>query len=178
MTLQSLTDLLLEELAALFDAENQLIEALPLMAQASFSPELQKLFEEHVDQTRVQVDRLGKVFRHFKVDRPHKHCLAMAGLIKEAQELLSQKEEADPSVLDAALITAAQKVEHYEIAGYGSVRTFARVLGIKDVQKLLQDTLDEEELTDKKLTAAAEEAINLDAAETDVEIVQEAEKTK
>jgi ferritin-like metal-binding protein YciE len=107
---------------------------------------LQKLFEEHLDQTRDQVDRLEKVFRHFKIDPRRKHCLAMAGLIKEAQELLSQEEEADPSVLDAALITAAQKVEHYEIAGYGSVRTFARILGIKEVQKLLQDTLDEEEL--------------------------------
>jgi ferritin-like metal-binding protein YciE len=178
MTLQSLTDLLLKELADLNDAENQLIEALPLMAEASFSPELRKLFDEHLDQTRVQVDRLEKVFRHFKIDPRRKHCLAMAGLIKEAQELLSQEEEADPSVLDAALITAAQKVEHYEIAGYGSVRTFARILGITEVQKLLQDTLDEEELTDRKLTAAAEEEINLDAAETDVEIVQEAEKTK
>jgi ferritin-like metal-binding protein YciE len=123
------------------------------------------------------MDRLEKVFRHFKIDPRRKHCLAMAGLIKEAQELLSKEEEADPSVLDAALITAAQKVEHYEIA-YGSVRTFARVLGTKDVQKLLQETLDEEELTDRKLTAEAEEAINLDAAETDVEIVREVEETK
>lgn len=98
----------------------------------------------------------------------------MAGLIAEAQDLLKEEPNADPNVLDAALITAAQKVEHYEIAGYGSARTFARTLRATEVQRLLQQTLDEEELTDQKLSALAEAAVNLDAAESDAEVIREA----
>lgn len=175
MNIQSLTDLLLEELQDLYDAEQQLVQALPKMADAAFAEELREAFEEHATQTQGHIQRLENVFKALKMPAKGKHCPAMAGLIQEAEELLKEEDDSDPSVLDAALIVAAQKVEHYEIASYGSARTFADTLGAREITKLLQETLDEGAETDRKLTALATNMINLDAAETDEEIQSGAE---
>ncbi|MGB8170486.1 MAG: ferritin-like domain-containing protein [Chthoniobacteraceae bacterium] len=174
MNIQSLTDLLIEELQDLYNAEQQLAKALPDLAEAAFSEELRDAFETHTQETQQHVQRLEQIFKALKTPAKAKHCPAMAGLIEETQELLEQESEADPTVLDAALIMAAQKVEHYEIASYGSARTFAETLGAREVAKLLQQTLDEEAETDRKLTALATSTINLDAAESDQEIQSEA----
>lgn len=174
MNIESLTDLLVEELQDLYDAEQQLVKALPKLAQAAFSEELREAFELHTSQTQEQVQRLEQVFKALKTPAAAKHCPAMAGLIEEAEELIKEERNADPTVLDAALIVAAQKVEHYEIAGYGSARTFAETLGAREATKLLQQTLDEEAETDRLLTELATSTVNLDAAETDKEIQTEA----
>lgn len=176
MDLQSLTDLLVHELRDIYDAEQQAAKALPQMAEKAFSPELRELFEEHLTQTQGQIERLETIFAHLKMPAKGVRCQAMAGLIAEAEELLEQEDDADPSVLDAGMISAAQKMEHYEIAGYGCARTYARTLKAGEVARLLQQTLDEEELTDRKLTALAESTVNLDAAETDKEILAEASR--
>lgn len=176
MNIQSLTDLLLAELQDLYDAEQQLLKALPKMAEAAFSEDLREAFEVHANETQGQVERLEQIFKTLKTPAKGKHCPAMAGLIEEGEELMEGDKESDPSVLDAALIVAAQKIEHYEIASYGSARTFAETLGATEVMKLLQQTLDEESATDTKLTALATSTINLDAAETDEEIQSEAAK--
>jgi ferritin-like metal-binding protein YciE len=176
MNLTTLTDLLVEELRDLYDAEQQLAKALPLMAEKAFTPELKEAFELHAEQTRSQAQRLDTAFGKLGIAARGKHCKAMEGLIAEAQELLEEEENADPAVLDAGLITAAQKVEHYEIAGYGSARTFAKQLGAKEVAALLQQTLDEEAETDRKLTEVAELIVNQDAAESDAEVLAEADE--
>lgn len=160
MKLGSLQELYVEELKDLYSAENQLLQALPKMAKAASSPELSAAFEEHREQTRDQVERLDKVFQKLGVNPKGKKCQAMEGLIEEGQELLEA--DAAPAVLDAALIAAAQKVEHYEIAGYGTVRTYARLLGDEAAADLLQQTLDEESAADEKLTGLAEN-INVEA---------------
>jgi len=160
MKLESLHDLFVDELKDLYSAENQLLKALPKMAKAASSSELQAAFEDHLEVTQGQVRRLEKVFKKLGVSPKGKKCKAMEGLIEEGKELL--EEDAEPAVLDAALIAAAQKVEHYEIAGYGTVRTFARLLGHEDAAELLQQTLDEEGDADKKLTELSE-SINVDA---------------
>lgn len=160
MKLESLRDLFVDELKDLYSAENQLLKALPKMAKAASSSELQAAFEEHLEVTQGQVQRLEKVFKKLGVSPKGKKCKAMEGLIEEGKELL--EEDAEPAVLDAALIAAAQKVEHYEIAGYGTVRTYARMLGHEDAASLLQQTLDEEGEADKKLTELSE-AINVEA---------------
>jgi len=174
MTIQSLTDLLVHELQDLYDAERQLAKALPKMAEAAFSEELREAFELHAEQTEEHVSRLEQVFKKLKQPATAIHCPAMEGLIEEGAELLEQEEDGDPTVLDAALIVAAQKIEHYEIASYGSARTFAQTLGATEVARLLQQTLDEETETDRVLSSLATTAINLDAAETDKEIQAEA----
>jgi ferritin-like metal-binding protein YciE len=176
MNLESLTDLFIEELRDIYDAEQQSLKSMPKMAEAAFSPELRESFLLHMEQTKGQVERLEQIFANYKLSPKGKRCRAMQGLIEEVEELLGKEKGSDPSVLDAGLITAAQKVEHYEIAGYGSVRTFARTLGAKDAEKLLQETLDEEAETDRKLTMLAESSINLDAAEADAEILEEAQQ--
>jgi ferritin-like metal-binding protein YciE len=176
MNADTLTDLLVEELQDLYDAEKQLTQALPKMAEAAFDEELREAFEQHLGQTKGQVQRLEKIFTELKVSPKSKHCPAMAGLIEEAQELLSAKGEADPDVIDAGLIVAAQKVEHYEIAGYGSARTFARTLGAENVANLLQETLNEEAETDRKLTSLAESSINLDAADAEEDATDDAKE--
>ena len=178
MNLESLTDLFIEELQDLYDAEQQLLKAMPKVAEACFSEELRESFVLHMEQTKGQVERLEKIFGNYKMSPKGKHCRAMKGLIEEVEELLQKEKGSDPSVLDAGLIIASQKVEHYEIAGYGSVRALARTLGAKDAEKLLQETLDEEAETDRKLTMLAESSINLDAAEADAEILEEANESK
>jgi ferritin-like metal-binding protein YciE len=174
MNIASLTDLLINGLQDLYDAEQQILKALPRLAEAAFAEELRESLQLHVRQTEEQVGRLEQAFKALKVPAKAKHCPAMAGLIKESQELLKEDRNADPTVLDAALIVAAQKIEHYEIASYGSARTFAETLGAREIAKLLQETLDEEAETDRKLTELATSTINLDAAEADAEIHSEA----
>jgi ferritin-like metal-binding protein YciE len=161
MKLNTLQDLLIEELQDIYDAENQILKALPKMAKAASAPELQQAFEEHLQQTRTHVERLDQVFEQFGAKSKRKTCKAMQGLITEGDEMI--KEKADPAVRDAGLIAAAQRVEHYEMAAYGTVRTYARQLGQQQAARLLQQTLDEEGTTDKKLTQLAESLINLEA---------------
>ena len=161
MKLDSLETLYVEELRDLYNAENQLLKALPKMAKAASSPELQQAFEEHLDQTQEHVDRLEEIFDKLGQSPKGKKCKAMEGLIEEGSEIL--EEEGDPSVIDAGIIAAAQKVEHYEIASYGTVRAFANMLGEEDAAELLQQTLDEEGETDKRLTELAEEIVNVEA---------------
>jgi ferritin-like metal-binding protein YciE len=167
MALDSLDDLLIDELKDLYSAENQLLKALPRMAKAATDPDLKAAFTAHLEETRGQVARLEEVSVALGATLKGKKCVAMEGLIEEAKELL--EEDADPQVLDAALIAAAQRVEHYEMAGYGCVRTYAKLLGHDRVQKLLQETLDEEGAADKKLSALAETVINLEAMNGDGE---------
>jgi len=162
MKLESIKDLYVSELKDLYDAEQQIIQALPKMAQAASSPELRSAFEEHLGQTRGQAQRLEQIFEMMGSKPARKRCKGIAGVLEEGEELL--KEKAEPDVLDAGLICGAQKVEHYEIAGYGSVRTYAQLLGENEAARLLQQTLDEEGETDKKLTRLAEKGINREAA--------------
>lgn len=152
--LETLHDLFVHELRDLFDAETQLVKSMPLMSKAAKSDELRNAFDLHLRQTKEQVRRLEQVFQALGESPEGKRCKGMAGLIEEAKELI--EEEADPDVRDAGLIVAAQKVEHYEIAGYGSVCTFAKVLKYDDALRLLKQTIDEEEKTDKLLTDLAE----------------------
>jgi len=151
MTIDSLDKLLEGELKDLYSAENQLLKALPKMAKAADNASLQKAFTSHLKETQGQVDRLDKVGKILGIKLTGKKCKAMEGLIEEGKEIL----EADgpPAVIDAALIGAAQRVEHYEIAAYGTARAFADQLGRANVVKLLQQTLDEESAADEKLSA-------------------------
>lgn len=163
MKLSNLQDLYVDELKDLYSAENQILKALPKMIKAASATELQDAFQEHLDVTKGQVTRLEKIFKKLDVSPKGKKCKAMEGLLEEGKELMS--EDADPSVMDAALIAAAQRVEHYEMAGYGCVRTFAKLLGHDEAAELLQETLDEEADADKALTELAETIINVEAME-------------
>lgn len=158
--LDSLRDLLLHELSDLYSAEHQITKALPQMAEAASSPVLKSAFRDHLHETKDQIDRLDQVFRELGEKPQRKECKAMAGLINEGNEWMG--ESAAPGVMDAGLIAAAQRVEHYEIAGYGCVRTYAQLLGYRSVVLLLQATLDEEGAADKKLTQLAKR-INVQA---------------
>jgi len=154
MKVKGLEDLYVQELKDLYNAEKQLVQALPKMAKAATSPELQQGFQSHLEQTRTHVERLEQIFNALGKSPSGKKCEAMEGLIKEGQDAIEL--QGDEMARDAALIASAQKVEHYEIAGYGTVRTFAKHLGFHDHRSLLQQTLDEEGETDKKLTELAE----------------------
>jgi ferritin-like metal-binding protein YciE len=161
MSLDTLEKLYIEELRDLYNAENQLLKALPKMAKGASSPELKEAFEKHLEQTKGHVQRLEELFEQRDESPKGKTCKAMKGLIEEGSEIL--KEEGEDSVLDAGLIVAAQKVEHYEIASYGSVRTFANLLGKDEEAKLLQATLDEESETNEILNQLAEGIVNEEA---------------
>jgi ferritin-like metal-binding protein YciE len=161
----SLRDLYIEELQDLYSAEQQIIEALPQLASAATSPHLERAFAEHLEQTTVHRERLDLILKSLNVQPGGHHCEGMAGLIKEGRERLRQDSPSD--VKDAALISAAQRVEHYEIAGYGTARTYARLLGDWEGERLLQQTLDEEGATDHRLTDLATSGINQDARERD-----------
>jgi ferritin-like metal-binding protein YciE len=150
MKIESLEDLFVEELKDLYHAEKQLVKALPKMAKASTSDELRKAFTDHLEQTKNQVTRLEEVFESCDEKAKAKVCKGMQGLIEEGQETM--EEDALEQLADLGLIAAAQKVEHYEISGYGTLRTFAQVLGNQDAVRLLSETLKEEEATDKLLT--------------------------
>jgi ferritin-like metal-binding protein YciE len=165
MEMDSLRELYVEELKDLWSAESQITKALPKMMKAATSPKLKKAFNAHLKQTERQIKRLERIFKELDESPRGKKCIGMEGLIKEGQELIKEKPE--PDVLDAGLIAAAQHVEHYEIAGYGCVRTWARQMGEGRHAELLQETLDEEEQTDRLLTDLAESEINIDAEEGD-----------
>jgi ferritin-like metal-binding protein YciE len=162
MKLKTLQDLYVSELRDLYSAEQQIIKALPKMAKAASTPELQEAFELHLEQTHGHVKRLEKIFKELDTGPRGKKCKAVEGLIEEGKELIESAN--DQAVLDAGLIAAAQKVEHYEIAGYGTTRTYAQVLGHEHAADLLQQTLDEEGETDQRLTELAESSINTEAA--------------
>jgi ferritin-like metal-binding protein YciE len=157
----TLEDLYTDMLKDLYSAEKQLVKALPKMAKAAQSPDLQKAFQHHLKQTEGHVDRIERIFSHMEGSPGGKKCVAMEGLVEEGSELL--QEDIDPAVLDAGLIAAAQKVEHYEIASYGTVRAWAARLGQNQAVQLLQQTLDEESAADEKLTQIAENQANLEA---------------
>ena len=163
MEMESLQELYIEELRDLYSAENQILKALPRMIRAASDRKLKQAFTRHEKQTRAQVKRLDRVFRELGESAKGKKCKGMEGLLAEGKELIQERPEAE--VLDAGLIAAAQRVEHYEIAGYGTVRTYARLLGFERQAELLQETLDEEGETDKLLTGLAESSINLEAVE-------------
>lgn len=165
MKLEFLEDLYIEELKDLADAEQQLIKALPKMAKKASAPELREAFEEHKKQTEGQLARVKEILQSHDASGSKK-CKAMAGLIAEGEELMEQ--EGSPEILDAGLIAAAQKVEHYEIAGYGSVVAFAKQLGLDEEAKILHETLEEEKETDGRLTVLAKNVANPEAASGDV----------
>lgn len=161
-TFDSLDTLFIDQLQDIYDAEQRLTQALPKMASAAASPQLKNAFEQHLNETRRQIERLERCFELIGEEPKAKTCEAMKGLIAEGDEVVQAK--GDDDVRDAALIAAAQRVEHYEIAAYGTARTFAQRLGHSEVAELLQQNLDEEGATDKKLTGLAEATINRQAA--------------
>jgi ferritin-like metal-binding protein YciE len=160
--LNSFDDLLTHQLQDVYDAEFQLVEALPLMADASSSSDLKNAFNTHLMETRDHAKRLEQVFQLLGKEPKRTSCPAMKGLVKEGNEAISAS--GDPKVKDAALIASAQRVEHYEIAAYGTLRTLANQIGQQEVARILQRTLDEEGNTDKKLTRIAESHVNAEAA--------------
>ena len=162
MSLDSLEKLFLEELKDVYNAEKQLLRALPRMAKAAESTELQQAFTKHLRETEGQVQRLERVFQELGQSARGKTCKGMQGLIEEGKEVMEK--EGEGPVIDAALIASAQRVEHYEIAAYGCLRTYAQLLGLEKAVQLLQQTLEEEEATDKILTQLGESGINEAAA--------------
>ncbi|HSL29069.1 MAG TPA: ferritin-like domain-containing protein [Anaerolineales bacterium] len=159
--MQTLEDLYTDLLKDLYSAEKQLVKALPKMAKNAGSADLQKAFQEHLKQTERQAERIERIFTEMGGSPRGKKCVGMEGLIEEGNEIL--KEDAEPQVLDAGLIAAAQKVEHYEIAGYGTARAWAERLGYDKAARLLQETLDEESMANEKLTQIAESHVNMEA---------------
>jgi ferritin-like metal-binding protein YciE len=158
MALESLQDLFINELKDIYNGEKQLTKALPRLAKAAESPQLQQAFTKHLRETEGQVARLERIFGALGEKPTGKRCKGMEGLVEEGKDILA--EEGEEAVLDAALIAAAQKVEHYEIATYGCLITYAKLLGNREAEKLLKQTLAEEEATDEALTALGEGGIN------------------
>ena len=161
MPMDHLQELYVEELKDLYSAENQILKALPRMIKAASHAQLKRAFMKHEKQTREHAKRLERICKNLGEKPTGKKCVGMEGLIEEGKDLI--KEKPAPTVLDAGLISAAQHVEHYEMAGYGTCRTWARLLGYDAQAQLLQTTLDEEQQTDLDLTGLAEAAINMDA---------------
>jgi ferritin-like metal-binding protein YciE len=161
MKIETMDDLFLEQIEDLYDAEQRLVKALPKMAEASTSAQLRQAFESHLEQTRGHVRRLETIFREIGKDAKAETCDAMKGLIEEGEDLIDDIE--NTTLRDAGLIAAANRVEHYEIAGYGSAKSFAKQLGLKNAVTLLEQTLQEEKEADRKLTALAETMVNEEA---------------
>src|SRR5215475_6211243 len=161
MKLETMKELLLDELQDLYSAETQITKALPKMVKTSSNAELKHAFESHLKETEGHVQRLEKIFKHLQESSKGKTCEGMKGLLKEGEERI--KEGGEPDVVDAGLIAAAQRVEHYEIAAYGSARTYAELLNENEVARLLDDTLNEEKSADQKLTKISK-AVNMRAA--------------
>ena len=159
--METLEKLYINELRDLYSAENQLLKALPKMAKGASSAELKEAFENHLAETETHVERLEQIFKDLEENPKGKTCHGMKGLIEEGSEILA--EEGEESVLDAGIIVAAQKVEHYEMAGYGSVRAFAQLLGQEEAAQLLQTTLDEESKANELLNQLAETTVNAEA---------------
>jgi ferritin-like metal-binding protein YciE len=166
MKLDTLQKLFLSELQDIYHAEGQLLKALPEMANAASSEELKQAFENHLKETEGHVDRLEEIFELLGESAKGKVCHGMKGLIEEGSEIM--EEDGEDSVLDAGIIVAAQKVEHYEIAAYGSVRTFAELLGQSEVVELLQTTLDEESAANELLNSLAQDIVNPEALESEL----------
>jgi ferritin-like metal-binding protein YciE len=165
MVMNNLHDVLLDTIKDLYHAEKQLVKALPKMAKGANSDELRTAIEEHLEVTEGQVQRLEQVFEELDMSPKAKVCHGMMGIVEEGKEVLDQHKGSNPAASDAALIAAAQKVEHYEIAAYGSARSFAETLGMNRVAELLEESLNEEEEADEKLSALAESSVNEAAAE-------------
>jgi ferritin-like metal-binding protein YciE len=159
--METLEKLYINELRDLYSAENQLLKALPKMAKGASSAELKEAFENHLAETETHVERLEQIFKDLEENPKGKTCHGMKGLIEEGSEIL--EEEGEKSVLDAGIIVAAQKVEHYEMAGYGSVRAFAQLLGQEEAAQVLQTTLDEESKANELLSQLAETTVNAEA---------------
>jgi ferritin-like metal-binding protein YciE len=157
----TLEDLYTDLLKDLYSAEKQLVKALPKLAKNAQSPDLQKAFQEHLKQTEGHVERIERIFTDLGGSPRGKKCVGMEGLVEEGNELL--QEDVEPDVLDAGLVAAAQKVEHYEIASYGTARAWAQRLGYDRASRLLQDTLEEESMANEKLTKIAESHVNMEA---------------
>ena len=162
MKIKTLEDLLADELKDLYSAENQIVKALPKMAKTTQSRELRSAFEEHLRQTENQVQRLERACNELGISPKGKKCVGMEGLLEEGKEIMMNGSDAD--AMEAGMIGAAQKVEHYEIAAYGTARAHARQLGFNSVAQLLNQTLEEEKMTDEKLTKIAENKVNVQAA--------------
>jgi ferritin-like metal-binding protein YciE len=163
MQMENLQDLLKEDLKDVLNAENQIIKALPKMIKKASHPELQDAFEKHLEETKGHADRIEQVMEMLGMPAKGKTCKAMQGILEEGKEVMG--EDADDDVMDAALIGAAQKVEHYEIATYGTLCTYADLLGLEDAKRLLGQNLEEEKKTDQALSELAEAVINLEAAD-------------
>lgn len=163
MALNSTQDLVVYKLQSIYDAETQALKAYPKIMDAVSSDDLKQALQQHMEQTEGQVQRLEQIFEQLGEKPGGQTCASMQGLIKEGQQLI--KEGGDPAVLDAAIIGAAQAIEHHEIAAYGTARTLAEQLGMNDAAKLLEQTLDEEKKTDQKLTKLAQKNVNLKAQE-------------
>jgi ferritin-like metal-binding protein YciE len=161
MEMDSLRELYVDELKDLYSAEKQILQALPKMVKKATDAKLKQAFQEHLEVTQQQLERLDAIFEEIGKSPRGKKCKAMEGLVEEGKEVM--QEEMTPEVMDAALIAAAQRIEHYEMAGYGTVRTYAQLLGEPKQAKLLQQTLDEEGKADKTLTQLAESSINVEA---------------
>ena len=162
MPVKTLEDLFLETLKDIYYAEKKLVKTLPQMAKKAKSPDLKAAIEMHATETETHVERLEEVFAAMEKKPVAKKCEALEGLLKEAEEVTSEIE--DPRTLDAAIISSAQTVEHYEIARYGTLVAWARELGMDDAESILQETLDEESAADEKLSALAEQSVNQQAA--------------
>jgi ferritin-like metal-binding protein YciE len=162
--MRTLQDLFIHEIKDLYSAEKQLVKALPKMAKAAGSGDLRDGLESHLAETEQHVNRLEEIMEKLEIPNRGPKCKAMEGLLEEGQDMLDDAMEDD--VRDAAIISAAQRVEHYEIAGYGCARTYAEQLGHHDAARMLQETLDEEKAADEKLTHIARQHINMEAAET------------
>jgi len=161
-TITTLEALLVDELKDIYSAETQMIKALPKLAEACDSDDLRRAFGEHLEQTRGHVQRIEQICEQLNAKPKGKKCMAMEGLVNEGKEVIAA--DMEPDLLDAALIGAAQRVEHYEIAAYGTARAHARQLGLLTVADLLNQTLEEEKKTDQRLTELAENRINVEAA--------------
>ena len=174
---ETLQQLYIEELRDIYDAENQLLKALPKMAKVATNEELKAAFEQHLEQTEEQVRRLEQVFESLDEKPKATKCEAMKGLLEEGKRIMEDHKD-EEELLDAGLIAAAQKIEHYEIATYGTLRTWAELLGLDEQADLLEETLDEEKDTDENLTELAVSCINLEAAGEDAEEDEDEEESE
>ncbi|HTW63244.1 MAG TPA: ferritin-like domain-containing protein [Bryobacteraceae bacterium] len=173
--MELLQELLTEELKDLLSAENQLVKALPKMARAAKDADLKQAFQDHLEQTKEHVERLKQIFEKLEEKARAKTCRGMAGLIEEGQEVIADGKQKDEAQADVALISAAQRVEHYEIAAYGTARAIAEQMGRQDIVKLLSQTLSEEEKADQLLTQCAQPLLEQAAQPTEEEELEEEE---
>ncbi len=175
MAMNSLHEVLKDQIDDLMSAEKQLVKALPKMVKAATSPELREALEEHLVVTQGQVDRLTQIYEQMEEKSKSKVCKAMQGLVEEGKEVIEMKKGSLPAAIDAALIAAAQRVEHYEISAYGSARTFAEALGLEEIAALLQETLEEESEANETLNSVAA-SVNTEAAQAATEEENEDEE--